>query len=130
MPEVLKLYAALHEKGVEIAGVSSDVSAEKLQAYLGTWKDISWRQLYVPPLENGRHPLNAAYHVDWIPTVFIIDKQGLCRSVGGQGDGGACAKAGGGNGEVSYCASNAFARNSVRGVPLMSISLLPKMYKI
>lgn len=83
MPEVLKLYAALHEKGVEIAGVSSDVSAEKLQAYLGTRKDISWRQLYVPPLENGRHPLNAAYHVDWIPTVFIIDKQGLCRSVGG-----------------------------------------------
>ena len=83
MPSVIKTYQKYHGQGLEIVGVSSDVGAEQLTSYLKEHNEISWTQLYTPPLPNGRHPLNTHYGVDWIPMVFVIDRNGMCRSVDG-----------------------------------------------
>ena len=83
LPSVIKAYQKYHEQGLEIVGVSSDVGAADLKAYLKEHAEISWRQLYEPPLSDGRHPLNTVYGVDWIPTIFVIDRAGVCRSVNG-----------------------------------------------
>jgi thiol-disulfide isomerase/thioredoxin len=83
MPSVIKAYQKYHPQGLEIVGVSSDVAADDLKAYLKEHGEISWLQLYTPPLANGRHPLNTQYGVDWIPTIFVIDRAGVCRSVSG-----------------------------------------------
>ena len=83
LPKVIKWYQTYHPQGLEIVGISSDVKAEDFQQYLKQHPEISWTELYAPPLSDGRHPLNTTYGVDWIPTLFIIDKNGICRSVKG-----------------------------------------------
>ena len=83
LPKVLKWYQAYHPQGLELVGISSDVKAEDFQAYLEQHPEVAWTELYTPPLADGRHPLNTTYGVDWIPTLFIIDKNGVCRSVKG-----------------------------------------------
>jgi thiol-disulfide isomerase/thioredoxin len=86
LPKVLETYRKYHGQGLEILGVSSDVTAGDFQDYLKGHPEVSWTELWTPPLENGRHPLNTVYGVDWIPTVFIIDKAGVCRSVKGSAE--------------------------------------------
>src|SRR4051812_36275420 len=86
LPSVIQLYQTYHDKGLEIVGISSDVAAKDLREYLTKRPEISWKQLYTPPDSNGRHPLNTAYNVDWMPTLFIIDREGICRSVDGDKD--------------------------------------------
>ena len=83
-PKLIKLYQDSHARGVEVVGISSDVAAGDLRDYLKKKPEMSWMQLYTPPDSNGRHPLNTTYNVDWIPGLFIIDREGICRSVDGE----------------------------------------------
>lgn len=80
-PRLVAAHREYREKGLEIVGISSDVTGEDLKEYLGKRPEISWRQLYTKPDASGRHPLNGQYKVNWIPTLFLIDRQGICRSV-------------------------------------------------
>jgi len=86
LPSAIKLYQSYHEKGLEIVGISSDVTAKDLRDYLAKTPEIPWTQLYTPPDSNGRHPLNTKYNVDWMPSVFILDQNGVVQSVNGDKD--------------------------------------------
>jgi thiol-disulfide isomerase/thioredoxin len=80
-PRVIAAYKQFHEKGLEIVGISSDVTGDDLKEFLSKRKDIPWIQLYTKPAADRRHPLNAQYKVNWIPTTFLIDREGVCRSI-------------------------------------------------
>jgi thiol-disulfide isomerase/thioredoxin len=83
MPNVIKTYGELHEKGFEIIGVSLDNEREKFTGYLRDNK-IEWPQLY-----DGKYWMSAyaqIYAVKSIPATFLIDKKGIIRFKNLRGD--------------------------------------------
>ena len=90
MPKLRKLYVDYHAKGLEIVGVSSDGGVEELKAFLGRNKDLPWPQLFDPaaaaaanadPEGPPLHPLARQWGVYRLPTMFLIDRKGVLRSV-------------------------------------------------
>jgi thiol-disulfide isomerase/thioredoxin len=80
LPRVKKAYADFHEKGLEVLGVSCDNEGSELTEFLQTNKDMPWPQLF--DVKNpGWHPLAKSYGIDGIPTMFLIDRKGVLRSV-------------------------------------------------
>lgn len=79
LPEVKKLYADNHAKGLEIIGVSSDRNPDDLKDFLAGNPDMPWPQLYEP--NTTHHPLLDKYGIEGIPTMYLIDRNGICRSV-------------------------------------------------
>ena len=80
LPRVKKGYADFHAKGFELLGVSSDNEAAALKSFLAKNTDMPWPQLFDPKAEAG-HPLNIQYGIRGIPTMFLIDKKGIVRTV-------------------------------------------------
>ena len=80
MPEVKKTYAEHRAKGLEVLGVSCDRDVEDLKGYLAENKDMTWPQLFEPG-KPGWHPLATQYGIEAIPTMFLIDRKGVVRSV-------------------------------------------------
>lgn len=80
LPRVKKAYADFHDKGLEVLGVSCDRDGDDLKKFLDDNKDMPWPQLF--DLKNpGWHPLATSYGINSIPTMFLIDKKGVLRSV-------------------------------------------------
>ena len=80
LPRVKKAYADFHPKGFEILGVSCDRESAALKAFLAENKDMPWTQLF-DEKTPGWHPLATQYGIEGIPTMFLIDKKGVVRSV-------------------------------------------------
>ena len=80
LPRVKKVYADYHDKGLEILGVSCDNDAEALTAFVAKNKDMPWPHLF-DAKTPGWHPLATEYGISGIPTMFLIDKKGVVRSV-------------------------------------------------
>ena len=80
LPRVKKAYADNHAKGLEIIGVSCDREPAALAAFLKENPDMPWPQLFDAKMP-GWHPLATQYGVEGIPTMFLIDKKGIVRSV-------------------------------------------------
>lgn len=80
LPRVKKAYADYHEKGLEVLGVSCDNDGSALQKFLDDNKDMPWPQLF-DVKKPGWHPLATSYGINAIPTMFLIDKKGVLRSV-------------------------------------------------
>ena len=80
LPRVKKIYADFHPKGLEIIGVSCDNNAQDLTQFRAKNPDAPWPQLF-DPATAGWHPLATQYGVQGIPTMFLIDKKGVLRSV-------------------------------------------------
>ena len=73
-PRIVKMYDAFKGKGVEFVGVSFDMKAE-------VWKNgiekLGLKYTQVSDLKNMRSSEVAqAYHIKWIPSVYVIDPQG------------------------------------------------------
>jgi thiol-disulfide isomerase/thioredoxin len=81
LPRVVAAYKQYHDKGLEIVGISSDLTAEDLKDFLSKRTDMPWPQLHTKLNPDNRHPLNAQFGINWIPTTFLIDRNGVCRSV-------------------------------------------------
>ncbi|MDQ3623824.1 MAG: redoxin family protein [Verrucomicrobiota bacterium] len=80
LPRIKKTYAELHEKGLEVLGVSCDHSADDLKSFLKEKPEMPWPQLF--DAENpGWHPLTRQFGITGIPTMFVIDRKGVLRSV-------------------------------------------------
>lgn len=75
-----KVYAEFHAKGLEIVGVSCDRDVDDLKGFLSQNADMPWPQLFEPG-KPGWHPLAEEFGIDGIPTMFLIDKKGVVRSV-------------------------------------------------
>jgi thiol-disulfide isomerase/thioredoxin len=83
LPRVKRMYLDHHAKGLEILGVSCDTEAEELKGFLAKNKDMQWPQLFDatqnPKLEWN--PLAKDWGITSIPTMFLIDRKGILRSV-------------------------------------------------
>ncbi|HYE17243.1 MAG TPA: TlpA disulfide reductase family protein [Tepidisphaeraceae bacterium] len=83
LPKVKKAYIEHHAKGLEILGVSCDSDPADLKAFLDKNKDMPWPQLF-DATENPKiewHPLARQWGINGIPTMFLIDRNGVLHSV-------------------------------------------------
>ena len=83
LPHVEKMYADYHDKGLEIVGVSNDYTADALKQFVAADPKMPWPQLFDPSAaaEHQWNPTTLGYGINGIPTMFLIDKQGVCRTV-------------------------------------------------
>jgi thiol-disulfide isomerase/thioredoxin len=87
MPEVKEIYGDLHSKGLEIVGISCDEGDQELVDFVAK-NQVPWVQLR-ESTQNAResqHPLAKKYHVDAIPTMFLIDRKGNLRYIDARED--------------------------------------------
>ena len=80
MPRVKKMYADYHAKGLEVLGVPGDNSADDLKKFLASSPDVPWPQLF-DAKAPGWNALATQYGIIAIPTMFLIDRDGILRSV-------------------------------------------------
>jgi thiol-disulfide isomerase/thioredoxin len=80
LPRVEKAYADFHGKGLEVLGVSCDQGVGPLNIYLQQNPEMKWPQLF-DPAKPGWHELAKGFGINGIPTMFLIDKAGILRSV-------------------------------------------------
>ncbi|HET6248176.1 MAG TPA: TlpA disulfide reductase family protein [Tepidisphaeraceae bacterium] len=80
LPRVKKAYADYHGKGLEVLGVSCDQGAGPLHAFLDQNPDMPWPQLF-DTTKPGWHEIAKGFGINGIPTMFLIDKKGVVRTV-------------------------------------------------
>jgi len=80
LPRVKQMYAQYHGQGLEVLGVSCDNSGSDLRTFLKANPDMPWPQLF-DDKTAGWHPLATAYGITSIPTMFLIDRKGILRTV-------------------------------------------------
>jgi peroxiredoxin len=81
-PHLKKLYNKYHSKGLEIYGISMDEDVESWKKAVRHDKLI-WIQ--VIDEKGWEAPSASAYSVDMIPTSFLIDRQGVIRTINAEG---------------------------------------------
>jgi len=73
-PNVVKQYAIYHPKGLNILGISLDTSKTNWQQAI-THDQLSWA--HASDLKNFEGPTERLYHIEAIPSNFIIDPKGI-----------------------------------------------------
>jgi thiol-disulfide isomerase/thioredoxin len=83
LPRVKKMYADYHGKGLEVLGVSNDFAAEDLSKFLAKNQDMPWKQLFDSgaAAKQQWNPITTGFGINGIPTMFLIDKKGILRTV-------------------------------------------------
>ncbi|HSU67232.1 MAG TPA: TlpA disulfide reductase family protein [Tepidisphaeraceae bacterium] len=82
LPHVVSLYKQYHDKGLEIVGISNDNDRKALLAFLKDNPDVKWPQLYAPSSTPSHwNTLSVRCNVNSIPTVYLIDRKGVLRSL-------------------------------------------------
>jgi thiol-disulfide isomerase/thioredoxin len=83
LPRVKKMYTDYHAKGLEILGVSNDQSADDLAKYIKDDGGMPWPQLFDADAAKAGNwnPITQGYGINGIPTMFLIDKKGIVRTV-------------------------------------------------
>jgi len=83
LPKVKDIYQKYHEKGLEIVGVSNDYKGDDLKQFMTKNPDMPWPQLFDPKAAESQswNPITTGFGIDGIPTMFLIDKKGVCRTV-------------------------------------------------
>lgn len=86
LPRLKKVYRDNHGKGLEIVGVSCDREPDDFKQFLKNNPDLMWPQLLDPNAANANadHPLAAKFGIETIPSYFVVDKKGVCRTVHGE----------------------------------------------
>jgi thiol-disulfide isomerase/thioredoxin len=86
MPKVIEIYKKYHDQGFEIMGISNDSDRRELLQFLKNNPDIKWPQLFAPSATTHWHQLSARFGVHAIPTVYLIDRNGMLRSMTARGE--------------------------------------------
>jgi len=73
-PNVVKAYAAFKDKGFNILGISLDVTKDDWQKAINADK-LTWA--HASDLKRFDGPTERLYHIEAIPTNYIIDPQGV-----------------------------------------------------
>ncbi len=82
LPRVEQIYADNHAKGLEIVGVSNDQTADALTQFVAKNGKMPWPQLFdANAPAGGFNPITSGFGIVGIPTMFLIDKKGVCRTV-------------------------------------------------
>jgi thiol-disulfide isomerase/thioredoxin len=82
LPHVKETYAKYHDKGLEIVGVSNDYDIKALQKFTPE-NNMPWTQLFDPAAAANQqwNPVTLSNGIHGIPTMFLIDKKGILRSI-------------------------------------------------
>jgi thiol-disulfide isomerase/thioredoxin len=79
VPNLIKVYADYHDKGLEIVGINCDREPASLKAFLTEHKEMAWPQLF-DEKTPGWHPLASQLGMEHLPTMFLIDRKGIVRT--------------------------------------------------
>lgn len=82
LPHMQGVYKQYHDKGLEVVGVSNDFQPDALVKFTAQ-KQMPWVEL-IDKDAAAKHqwnPTTLGYGINGIPTLFLIDKKGVCRSV-------------------------------------------------
>ncbi len=78
-PRLKRIHQTYSDKGLQIVGISNDDDPQALRIYLERDPGIAWPQLY-DTARPGWHAVATRFDVETIPTMFLIDRQGILRS--------------------------------------------------
>ncbi len=78
-PKVKKLYSSFKNKDVQFIGISLDDDIEDLRGFVKQ-EEIEWPQAFDGKRWKGMLP--ALYHVQAIPTIFVLDRENKVRYIG------------------------------------------------
>ncbi len=78
-PNVEKMYNKFKDKGVQFIGVSLDDDIEDLRGFVKQ-EEVEWPQIFDGKRWNGVLP--TLYHVQAIPTMFVLDRENKVRYIG------------------------------------------------
>jgi thiol-disulfide isomerase/thioredoxin len=82
MPNVKMAYEKLHDKGLEIVGITLDTDKSRLLRFLET-NEIKWPQFFEGKSWENRYAVEFAVYS--IPTMWLVDKQGKLRDMDARG---------------------------------------------
>jgi thiol-disulfide isomerase/thioredoxin len=87
LPRVKAMYAKYHDKGLEIVSVSNDFSKSDLLDFTAS-NGMPWPELFNSDAASEHHwnPTTLGYGIMGIPTMFLIDKKGICQTVEARGN--------------------------------------------
>jgi peroxiredoxin len=77
LPRIKAAYDEFHARGFEVIGISCDTDKERLNKFLKE-KEISWPQ-YFDGKQQTDNKFGAAFGIDGIPHMFLVDKKGVLR---------------------------------------------------
>ena len=83
MPNVKKVYDTYKHKGFDVIGISLDTDEEILRDYLKE-NEIPWRQVFSG--EGWKSPVARQYHINSVPTPWLIDRDGTLITHQARGD--------------------------------------------
>jgi thiol-disulfide isomerase/thioredoxin len=83
IPNVLKTYGKLHEKGFEIIGISFDQEKEKLEA-LTKEKGMTWPQYFDG--KGWKNDYGQKFGINSIPRMWLVNKKGMVADTNGRED--------------------------------------------
>jgi peroxiredoxin len=78
LPNVKRIYGKNKDKDFVIIGISVDREFDDLEAFL-EGSGIDWPQIFDYGVAGGR--ISDAYRVEFIPSTFLIDRNGIIRHV-------------------------------------------------
>jgi thiol-disulfide isomerase/thioredoxin len=81
LPELAQFYEENKAKGLEVIGVSCDSRKPDLVEFLKENTNVTWPQLFGPSGSTGWHALAAKFQVSSVPTMYIIDREGILRAI-------------------------------------------------
>ena len=76
LPAIQAAYTKFNKDGFEILGVNMDSDLSGLPAYLKQ-HGITWQSLREGPKEDGMQPGDFGYGIVSVPTMFLVNKQGI-----------------------------------------------------
>lgn len=76
LPAIKTVYDKYNKDGFEIMGVNMDGDLTSLPAYLKQ-HGITWQSLREAPKESGMQPGDFGYGIVSVPTMFLVNKQGI-----------------------------------------------------
>ena len=76
LPDIQEVYSKYNKQGFEILGVNMDSDLTALGAYLKQ-QGILWQSLRDAPREAGMQPGDYGYGIVSVPTMFLVNKQGI-----------------------------------------------------
>lgn len=77
LPNVLKAYEKLHDKGFEIVGISLDQDQSKLEAFTKE-KGMKWAQYFDG--KGWQNDISTRFGIQSIPAMWLVDKKGMLVS--------------------------------------------------